>query len=100
MDEKTGLPTILSALRKEMPRLEETYQVKNLGVFGPYAAGKQQTRTVLELLVEYDRTPGLFKFVELERHLGETLGMKVKLVSKGGLRGKDSDRVLDKLAWV
>ena len=40
--DKSNLQEILAALRTEMPRLEQTYHVKSLGVFGPYATGKER----------------------------------------------------------
>jgi len=38
------------------------------------------------LLVEFERAPSLFKYVELEDHLSELVGIKVDLVMKKTLK--------------
>ncbi len=73
-------------LRRHLPELHERYSVKSLGVFGSYVRGEQKARSDLDLLVEFDQAPSLFRYVELEQYLGELVGIKVDLVMKKTLK--------------
>ena len=94
------LEEILDTLRAEMPNLEKSYHVKSLGVFGPYATGKNGPDSVLNLVVEYHKLPGLIGLAELEDHIGELLGVKVDLGHKDSLRPHVKDWVLSELVEV
>ena len=56
-------------LHEMFPELKEKYQVSYLGVFGSYVRGEQKPKSDLDLLVEFSRTPTIFKFVNLENYL-------------------------------
>ncbi len=73
-------------LRKYLPELRERYSVQSLGVFGSYVRGEQKKRSDLDLLVEFEHAPSLFKYIELENHLSELVGIKVDLVMKKTLK--------------
>jgi predicted nucleotidyltransferase len=60
--------------------------VRSLGIFGFFVRGEQQTRSDLDVLVEFDRAPTLFGFIDLSDHLTELLGVKVDLVMKSALK--------------
>lgn len=80
----TSIDEILSRLRAEMPRLQEEYNVRSLSVFGSYVRGDQKKRSDVDVLVEYEKTPGLIEFVHLQYHLGDILGAKVDLSLRTG----------------
>ncbi|MBI4663769.1 MAG: nucleotidyltransferase family protein [Verrucomicrobia bacterium] len=69
-----------------LPDLRAKYGVSNLSVFGSFVRGDAGPGSDVDLLVEFDRVPGLFKFVELEDELSAMLGVKVDLVMKTALR--------------
>ena len=94
------LKEILDTLRAEMPNLEKLYHVKSLGVFGPYATGKNYPDSVLNLVVEYYKLPGLIGLGKLENHLSDLLGVKVDLGPKDSLRPHIKERVLRELVPV
>jgi len=73
-------------LRAHLPALREQYSVISLGVFGSYVRGDQKKRSDLDVLVEFERAPSLFKYGELEDHLSELVGIKVDLVMKKTLK--------------
>ncbi len=77
---------ILETLRRELPGLKERFNVKSLDVFGSYIRREQGGGSDLDILVEYEKTPGLFKFIELEDLLSDLLGAKVDLVMKDSLK--------------
>lgn len=98
--DKSGLQEILTALRREIPNLEQEYHVKSLGVFGPYARGTNRPRSALNLVVEYHRTPTLISLAELQHHLEDLLDLKVDLGIKRDLRPHVKERVLAELVPV
>ena len=94
------LQEILDILRAEMPNLEKSYHVKGLGVFGPYATGKNYPDSVLNLVVEYHKLPGLIGLGKLENYISDLLGVKVDLGPKDSLRPHVKERVLRELVDV
>ncbi len=81
-------------LQRHLPELRERYRVKSLGIFGSYVRGDQKKRSDLDVLVEFDRAPTLFQFVDLENHLSELVGIKVDLVTKSALKPAIGQRIL------
>ncbi len=84
----------ITILKKQMPELAERYRVKSLGIFGSYVHHKQSRRSDLDILVEFDQAPDLFKFMDLEEYLAKQLGVKVDLVPRRALRGEIGERIL------
>jgi predicted nucleotidyltransferase len=81
-------------LRGHMPLLRERYAVEWLGVFGSYVRGDADSESDLDLLVRFRETPGLIRFVELENHLSDLLGVRVDLVMADALKPNIGRRVL------
>ncbi|MHA1632388.1 MAG: nucleotidyltransferase family protein [Candidatus Freyarchaeota archaeon] len=77
---------ILALLRKELPNLKSRFGVRSIGLFGSYARGEQTEESDVNLLVEFERSIGFFRFIELEDHLSELLGVKVELVTPDALK--------------
>jgi predicted nucleotidyltransferase len=96
------LATILDKLRQNLPRLREDFAVSTLGVFGSYARADQGGASDVDVLVEFEEgTPmTLFKFVRLERVLGEILGVEVDLVMRDALRPEIGKRILAEVVNV
>ena len=69
-----------------LPTLREQYHVRTLEVFGLFARGEEKGNSDLDLLVTFDETPTLFRFVALENRLSDVLGVKVDLVMKDSLK--------------
>lgn len=77
---------LAARLRQELPRLREEYGVRSLGLFGSYVRGEQKKGSDLDILVEFTRVPGMFRFLELERELSRVLGIPVDLVQKEAMK--------------
>jgi predicted nucleotidyltransferase len=90
----------LNILKKQMPELTERYNVKSLGIFGSYIRNEQSHRSDIDILVEFDRAPDLFKFMDLEEHLAKQLGVKVDLVPRRALKGEIGERILSEVVTV
>jgi len=86
MPRQTRLQKFMDILRQERPALAEQYNVATLEVFGSYVRHEQQKNSDLDILVTFSKPPSLFKFVRLENHLSDTLGVKVDLVMKDSLK--------------
>ncbi len=80
--------------------LRERFRVKEIGVFGSYIRHEQREASDVDILVEFEEVPGLFKFIELEDYLTEILGIKVDLVRKKAIRNELKDRILDEAVYV
>jgi uncharacterized protein len=91
---------VLEELRRSLPELEKRYKVKALGVFGSYVRGEQDSRSDLDLLVEFYDPPGLLMFIELEYYLSDLLGIKVDLVMKDALKPVIGKRILKEVIEV
>jgi predicted nucleotidyltransferase len=81
-------------LREAMPRLREEFGVDTLSLFGSRLRGDHRDDSDLDVLVTFWKTPGLFRYVELEFILSDLLGVKVDLVSKKSLKPRIGERIL------
>jgi len=84
----------LVTLRQLLPELAEKYHVRSLEVFGSYVRDEQSTESDLDVLVTFDKTPGLLQYVALENHLSDLLGVKVDLVMKSALKPRIGQNIL------
>lgn len=96
----TELARAKRILRAHLPALREQYSVISLGVFGSYVRGEQKKRSDLDVLVEFERAPSLFKYGELEDHLSELVGIKVDLVMKKTLKAYIGRNILAEVMTI
>lgn len=90
----------ISALRKHLPELQERYGVRSLGIFGSFVRGEQRKRSDVDILVEFDRAPTLFGFIDLRDYLTDLLGVKVDLVMKSALKPAIGRHILAEVVSV
>ena len=77
----------MRVLQRHLPELLQANGVRALWLFGSYVRGEEEQISDLDVLVEFDDRPlSLFKFVELENHLSDLLGVKVDVVMKSALK--------------
>jgi predicted nucleotidyltransferase len=89
-----NLSEIVKQLRKLYPVLSEKNRVTSIGIFGSYIHHEHSESSDLDLLVTFDEPPSLFKYIELEDYLSDTLGVKVDLVMQDSLKPAIRDRIL------
>jgi len=94
------LHAAVERLRCELPRLREQYAVLSLGLFGSYVRGEQNAQSDFDILVQFSNTPGMFKFLALERDLTRLLGVPVDLVHKDALKPAIGKRILEEVVPV
>ena len=85
-DMESIIQGIRRILRAELPRLKHDYSISSLEVFGSYVRGDQTQTSDIDLLVEFEVAPSLFRFIELEDELTGILKIQVDLVMKEGLK--------------
>jgi uncharacterized protein len=92
--DKTDCDEIRFKLRQHMPDLTARFRVRTLELFGSYVRHENRPDSDVDILVTFDRTPGLLRFIELENYLGDLLGLKVDLVLKDSLKPAIGRQVL------
>ena len=87
-------------LRTHLPELKDRYGVKTLGIFGSHVRGEEREDSDLDVLVEFNRSIGLFGFVRLELYLSVLLGVQVDLVTTRALKRRIGKRILQEVVEV
>jgi hypothetical protein len=91
------IKNILSNRKEEIARL---YRVKSLGVFGSYARGEQTISSDVDILIEFEKSPGFMKFLRLERYLSGILGVKVDMVTNKALKPVMGKQILQEVVKI
>ncbi len=91
---------IQAILRKHRHELKKDYGVSTIGIFGSYVRGEAAGHSDIDILVEFDRPVGFFKFLELEERLGKLLGVKVDLVTKSALKPHIGTHILEEVETI
>lgn len=91
---KNKLDQIVTKLRQELPYIQKEFDVDEVELFGSYLNNEQTSKSDLDLLVTFKKTPGLFKFLKLENYLTNTLKIKVDLVLKDSIKPMLKNRIL------
>lgn len=68
--------------------------MRSLEVFGSYVRDEQTPESDLDVLVTFDKVPGLLGYISLENHLSDLLGIKVDLVMKSALKPRIGQNIL------
>ena len=94
------LKDIQKVLQTHKGELRKKYGVKRIGVFGSYSRGEQKEDSDVDILVEFEKPIGLIDFIRLQEYLESLLGVKVDLVTKGALKKRIKERVLQEVKYV
>jgi uncharacterized protein len=86
----------LARLRPELAQLG----IKSVAVFGSVARDEAIASSDLDLLVEFERTPGIFGVLEAQERLEGLLCCRVDLVTKGSLHPRLKDRILAEAVYA
>lgn len=95
-----SIEEIRRVLRESKPLLRDQYRVTEVGIFGSYARGEQTETSDVDVLIDYEVAPTLFKLVELRGFLSELMGVKVDVVTKHGMKPRIRERVLSEVIFV
>jgi predicted nucleotidyltransferase len=76
------------------------FGVKKVGLFGSHARGTSRKGSDVDVLVEFNKPPGLFRFLELENYLSSLLGARVDLVTKNALKPRIGKQILHEVVYL
>ena len=91
---------IIKILKEQKSVLEKNFHINKIGIFGSYARNEETPDSDIDILVEYNKTPGLFEFFSLEEHLETVLNKKIDLVRKEGLKKQIKEQVLSEVLYI
>ncbi len=87
----------LNQFREQLNELCRQNNIEMLGVFGSVARGEDTVESDVDLLVRFDKSPGLLDFIRLEDKFVEVLKKKVDLATEDSLHPLIRQSVLDEL---
>ena len=91
---------IKGIIASHMDVLTDKYHVSEIGVFGSYIRGEQNTESDIDVLVAFSQPVGLIEFIGLEEYLGGILDAKVDLVLKEGIKPMLRENILHEVVYV
>jgi len=97
---RKSLDEIKEIIKKHKKELKREYGVKKIGVFGSFVRGEAKGESDIDILVEFEKPIGFFKFLELEEYLSDLIGEKVDLVSKKALKPHIGRYILEEVVMV
>ncbi len=94
-----NLDEIKKILKKNKTYLRKKYSVEEIGIFGSFSRGDQNSRSDIDLMVSLKKPLGL-EFVDLSLELQTILNHKVDLVSKNALKKRMLVAIKDEVIYV
>ena len=85
---------VISILNKHRQVLSDRYGVKSLALFGSVARDEATPASDVDLLVDFDRSVGLFGLFALQDYLETILGCPVDLGTPDSLKPRLREEVL------
>jgi uncharacterized protein len=100
MNTRKKTAEVIESLRRLLPDLKPRYHVESLSVFGSFIRNEHNPDSDLDVLVTFTETPSLLKFIELENHLSDVLGIKIDLVMKDSLKPRIGRQILSEAVMI
>lgn len=94
------LEQLITRLREAKTELRDRFGVREISLFGSRVRGEGRPTSDLDLPVEFERVPGLLRFLELEEYLSQLLGIQVDLVRKASVREELRAEILGEAVLV
>jgi predicted nucleotidyltransferase len=86
--------TSLTTLLRKNRKILQQYGVKSLAIFGSYAREEESPFSDIDLLVEFNRSVGLFDFIRLKNYLEKLTGSSVDLVTPDAIRNPMRENII------
>lgn len=100
LPETWEIARLVRVLREHLPDLAQRYHIRSLGVFGSYVCNEQALASDLDVLVEFEKLPGLLTYVGLQQELSNQLGVPVDLVHRPDLKPHIAARILEEVIML
>ena len=91
---------ILEKIADYQVELKCRFAVSSLSIFGSVARGHATEESDLDILVSFQETPGLLKFLELKAYLENLFKCRVDLVTKNALKKQLREQILKEALYV
>jgi len=97
---RVSFDEVRKIIERHRGELRERCGVKEIGIFGSFVRGEEREDSDIDILVEFEKPIGFFKFLELEEYLSNLIGRKVDLVSKKALKPRIGKHILREVIYV
>ncbi len=91
---------LISKLESEKAGLHKKFKITKLGVFGSYARGDEKTDSDIDILIEFENTPGMREFFGAEEYLEKILNKKIDLVRESAIRPELKERIMSEMIYI
>ncbi len=92
---------LVAYLRDKKALLREKFGVTRMGVFGSFAQGGQNTKSDIDMVVEFEKSrKNIHTFLQLRRLLEKELSRKVDLGFERSLKPMVRERIKGKVIYV
>jgi uncharacterized protein len=91
---------VIVRLKSLKGELATRYDVREIGIFGSVAREENTTGSDIDFFVECGSHADFLTYIGLWQYLEEIFGMRIDLVSKGGLKGRIRDAVMRDVVFV
>ncbi|MBI1263861.1 MAG: nucleotidyltransferase [Alphaproteobacteria bacterium] len=93
-------PELLDRLRALKPELRERFGVSAMAVFGSRVRGDHRADSDLDIVVDFDTVPSLFRLADMDALLADRLGLRVDTVPRTCLHPGMKDDIERELVTV
>ncbi|HEY9176094.1 MAG TPA: nucleotidyltransferase domain-containing protein [Flavipsychrobacter sp.] len=90
---------IIEKLKNVKTSLKRRYGVTEVALFGPYSKGEEQDDTYVDLLITFDKFPGM-RFTDLEDELEQLLERKVDVTTRKGIEQQYYKSIRKELIYI
>ena len=91
---------IFDCIKQHNSELKNNFYVESLSLFGSCVRGTLGPNSDIDILVKYQKIPGLFAFIDLKIYLENLLGRPVDLVTEGALKKQLREKILKEVVRV
>lgn len=81
-------------------KIQGTYKVKKLGIFGSYVRGEQREDSDVDILVTFKEPISLLKLVNFENYLQDLTGIKVDVIPERSIRPELRKNILNEVSYI
>jgi len=91
---------IIALLKDRKEFLQQKYKIKEIGIFGSYIRGDQNSKSDIDILIDKDEAIGLLKLANLQNYLSHLIGIHVDLVIKKKLLPHLRQNILSEVIYI
>jgi uncharacterized protein len=93
-------PEIIAKLQALKPHLAKSSSVKTIAIFGSAARNELRPDSDIDIVVDFEHSPGFFALADLEEHLRAELGHPVDVFTPASLHPLLRDRILKEAVYA